>query len=95
MLLNVIPHMRNANYKKLHNNEMWQWLEGDLSQNEFTVNENLGLKIPEEYAPPLHLYYEQSDMNAVAEAIIKQLKLDSPSNYYFLNCMLFAVILTV
>ena len=70
--------MKNANYK---NNVMWQWLEGDLSQNEFTVNENLGLKIPEEYDPPLHLYYEQSDMNAVAEAIIKQLKLDSPSNY--------------
>ena len=70
--------MKNAN---INNNEMWQRLEGDLSQNEFTVNENLGLNIPEEYDQPLHLYYEQSDMNAVAEAIINQLKRDSPSNY--------------
>ena len=78
MLLKILPHMKNAN---INNNEMWQRLEGDLSQNEFTVNENLGLNIPEEYDQPLHLYYEQSDMNAVAEAIINQLKRDSPSNY--------------
>ena len=89
--------MKNENYKNLYNNEMWQWLEGDLSQNEFTVNDNLGLKIPEEYDQPLQLYFKQSDMNSVAEAIINQLKLDLPSNYqiklsYFCSQFLFFTI---